>query len=332
MDVPLKIIKTRDDGYALCGSTSSNDGDVSGNHGDLDYWIAKVDSLGTLLWQKCLGGTCEDVPNDIIITSDSGYLFTGSSCSSDGNTTLNHGHLDCWMVKLDREGNIQWQRSFGGRLHDIGASVKQTNDGGYIVGATSSYRDGDVQCNLQGWCDAWIFKLNASGDIEWQKCYGGSNSAGPNEILTTSDGGYIFAGGTDSNDGDVSGNHGKYDIWVVKLDVWGNLQWQKCYGGSQDDNTNFIRESANGTFLVGGNTFSYDGDVTGNHSYPTTYDAWLLRISPSGDLLWKQCIGGDFYDGFLDLIQTPVGKITLLGSSTTGNHSGDVQCEHHSPG
>ena len=334
MDLAQKIIKINDDGFILCGSSWSNDGNVNGNHGASDYWIVKVDSLGNLIWQRCFGGSFRDELNDLILTPDSGFLLTGGSMSIDGNITGNHGFFDCWMVKLDKEGNLQWEKSLGGTSADIGASIKQTNDGGYIVGASTHSNDGDVVGNLHGdqnW-EAWIIKLDNHGNIEWQRCYGGTLSDGPNEISLTSDGGYLFAGGTDSNDGDVTGNHGENDIWVVKLDSLGNLQWQKCYGGSQDDNTNFIRESANGTFLVGGCTFSFDGDVTGNHSYPTTYDAWLFRISPSGDLLWEQCIGGDFYDGFLDGIQTPGGEITLLGSSTTGNHSGDVQCEHHSPG
>jgi hypothetical protein len=324
-----KIIKCADGRIVLFGQTYSNDGDVLGHQGQADYWIIKVDSSGSILWSNCFGGSYEEWGNDIIITSDSGFLLTGASMSVDGNVTGNHGFFDCWMVKLDKDGLLQWEKSLGGSGADVGASVKTTTNGGYIVGATTDIEDGDVQCNLHGFVDAWIIKFDPDGNIEWQHCYGGTKGDGPNEILQTTDGGYIFAGTTESNDGDVTGNHGQYDIWVVKLDSMGTLQWQRCYGGSKDEIARFIRQSPNGSFIVGGYTNSHDGDVTGNHSYPTTNDAWLLRISPSGDILWKQCLGGDEDDTFFDMIELPNGKITFLGGSNTWDHSGDVQCESH---
>jgi hypothetical protein len=322
-----KIIKYADGGFVLFGETYSNDGDVMGHYGDADYWILKVESTGSLLWSKCFGGSYADWPNDMILATDSGFLLTGGSMSVDGNVSGNHGFFDCWMVKLDKDGNLQWEKSLGGSGADVGASVKATNDGGYIVGATTDIADGEVQCNIHGFVDAWIIKIDPAGNIEWQQCFGGTNGEGPNEILQTSDGGYIFAGTTDSNDGDVSGNHGQYDIWVVKLDSLGSLQWQRCYGGSKDEIARFIREGANGSYIVGGYSYSHDGDVTGNHSYPNTCDAWLFRISPTGDILWQQCIGGDEDDTFFDIVEFPNGKITLLGGSNTWDHSGDVQCE-----
>lgn len=329
IDLADQLVTCPDGGFALSGTTSSNDGDVSGNHGDLDYWVIKVDSLGQIIWQKCIGGSGRDVLNYMILTPDSGFLITGGSTSIDGNVSGNHGFFDCWMVKLDRDGNLQWEKSLGSMGSDIGACVKPTNDGGYIVGATTDLTGGDVQCNLHGFIDSWIIKLDVTGNVKWQRCYGGTQGEGPKEILQTYDGGYIFAGSTKSNDCDVSGNHGENDIWVVKIDSMGSLQWQRCYGGSKDDVANFIRENANGSFIIGGYTFSNDGDVTGNHSYPTTNDAWLLRISPIGDVLWKQCIGGDELDNLIDILEFPNGKITLLGGSNTWDHSGDVQCESH---
>jgi hypothetical protein len=230
-------------------------------------------------------------------------------------------------VKLDKGGNLQWEKSLGGSGAEIGVTIKSTNDGGYIVGASADISDGDVQCSIHGFYDGWIIKLDPIGNIEWQQCLGGTNGDGPNEILQTSDGGYIFAGTTDSNDGDVSGNHGQNDIWVVTLDSIGALQWQRCFGGSKGDIARFIRKGANGSYIVGGYTYSNDGDAAGNHSYPTKCDAWLFRISSSGDILWKQCIGGDESDTFFDMVEFPNGKITFSGGSNTWDHSGDVQCE-----
>jgi hypothetical protein len=131
-DYPGKMTLCSDGGYILFGDTYSNDGDVSGNHGDGDYLVIKVDSTGNILWQKCFGGTSKEVSNDIISTPDSGFLLTGCTLSSDGNVTGNHGFYDCWMVKLDQDGNLQWEKSLGGTSADIGVAVINAREGGIL--------------------------------------------------------------------------------------------------------------------------------------------------------------------------------------------------------
>jgi len=167
-------------------------------------------------WQKCLGGTSEDIANSIKQTSDGGFIVAGHAGSKDGDVWGNHGDYDYWVVKLNSSGGILWQKCLGGQDWDVAYSIQQTSDGGFIVaGYTESYY-GDVWGN-HGGSDYWVVKLNSSGDIEWQKCLGGTYTDIAHSIQETSDGGFIVAGHAGSKDGDVSWNHGNYDAWVVKL-------------------------------------------------------------------------------------------------------------------
>ncbi len=221
-DFAYSIQQTSDGGFIVASITGSNDGDVSGNHGGSDYWVVKLNSSGGIEWQKCLGGTNSDggIFNDYIYsiqqTSDGGFIMACETMSNDGDVSGNHGSYDAWVVKLNSLGDIEWQKCLGGTNRDIANSIQQTSDGGFIVAGSTSSNDGDVSGN-HGYGDAWVVKLNSSGDIEWQKCIGGTNYEFANSIQQTSDGGFIVAGETLSNNGDVSGNHGYSDAWVVKL-------------------------------------------------------------------------------------------------------------------
>ena len=171
----------------------------------------------TIEWQRSLGGSWHDDAYSIQQTADGGYIVAGDSYSNDGDVTGNHGGNDYWIVKLDASANITWQRALGGSNSDGALSIQQTTDGGYIVAGYSESNDGDVTGNHGGPTDYWVVKLDASGNITWQKSLGGSNNEGAFSIQQTSDGGYIVAGNSGSNDGDITGNHGDRDYWVVKL-------------------------------------------------------------------------------------------------------------------
>jgi hypothetical protein len=218
------IQQTNDGGYIVAGTSYSNDGDVSGNHGEADAWVVKLSSIGTIEWQKSLGGSGYDGSNFIQQTNDGGYILAAKSLSNDGDVSGNHGQLDSWVVKLSNIGAIEWQKSLGGSGDDVGSSIQRTNDGGYIVTGTSNSNDGDVSGN-HGGLDYWIVKLTSVGVIEWQKSLGGSASEQSFSIDLTNDGGYILSGFSESNDGDVSGNHGYIDYWVVKLNNIGTIEW-----------------------------------------------------------------------------------------------------------
>jgi len=182
-----------------------------------DNWLFanKNEPLPKISFTTCLGGSDKDIAQSIRQTTDGGYIVAGYTYSNDGDVSGNHGGADYWIVKLNKAGNIQWQKCLGGSDDEYAQSIQQTSDGGYIVaGQTDS---GDVFGNL-GFEDSWIVKLNNNGELQWQKYLGGSRDDSAESIQQTKDGGYIVAGQSNSNNGDVSGNHGEADVWIVKLD------------------------------------------------------------------------------------------------------------------
>jgi hypothetical protein len=272
------IQQTQDGGYIVAGISNSNNGDVTGHHGtnaNPDYWVVKLDSSGTIQWQKSLGGSGDDRAFSIQQTSDAGYIVAGWTWSTDGDVTGHHGTYDYWIVKLDNSGTIQWQKCLGGTDYDIANSIQQTTDGGYIIGGVSSSSDGDVTVN-HGYQDFWIVKLNSAGVIQWQKSVGGSMGEEAYSIQQTSDGGYITVGWSWSSDGDATTNHGYNDYWIVKLNAGGVLEWQKSLGGSSYDQANSLQQTSDGGFIIAGFSRSNDGDASGNHGGP---DYWIVKLS-----------------------------------------------------
>lgn len=299
------IQQTSDGGYIIAGYSSSVDGDIVGNNGSSDYWIVKLDDLGNIDWQKSLGGSEDDFANSIQLTSDGGYIVAGFSKSIDGDLTANNGDEDYWIVKLDDLGNIDWQKTLGGSNADGANSIQQTSDGGYIVAGYSSSIDGDVIDN-SGNEDYWIVKLDPSGNIDWQKALGGSNSDNPGSIQQTADGGYIVAGGSNSSDGDVAGNNGADDYWILKLDDLGNIDWQKSLGGSNIDVASSIQQAADGGYIIAGASNSSDGDVLGSYG---SLDYWIVKLDSDVSVQKNELAG-------IEVAPNPTkGKINLSAGS-----------------
>ncbi len=269
------IQQTSDGGYVISGGTASNNADVSGNHGAYDAWVVKLDSIGAIQWQKCIGGSGNELAYSIQQTFDGGYVLTGYTISNDGDLFGVSGFGILWVAKLNDLGAIQWQRRLGGSISEYGYSIHQTYDAGYIVAGVTSSNEGDVTGN-HGSDDAWVVKLDSSGAIQWQRCLGGSNNEQAYSIQQTLDSGFIVAGFTTSNDGDVSGNFGDIDAWVVKLNEVGVVQGQKCLGGSAGETAYSIQQLSDGSFIVGGYTSSVDGDVIGNHG---ATDSWIVKLN-----------------------------------------------------
>ena len=317
-DEANSIQQTDDGGYIVAGSSESNDGYVSGNNGGKDYWIVKLDTSVNLSWQTSLGGSNNEVPHSIQQTNDFGYIVAGVSTSDDGDVSGNNGSGDCWIVKLDVSGNLSWQRSLGGSGWDQANSIQQTDDGGYIVAGFSTSNDGDVS-GSNGFLDSWIVKLDVSGNITWQKSLGGSNDEVAYSIQQTSDGGYIVAGASNSTNGDVSGNNGAEDSWIVKLDGSGNISWQRTLGGSGNDWAETIEQTTDGGYIVGGMSNSNDGDVSGNNG---DYDIWIVKLDVSGNITWQESLGGSNVDIAYSIQQTSDGGCIVAGASNSNN--GDV--------
>ena len=279
------VKQTADGGYIACGRTHSTDGDVTGNHGDDDVWVIRLSDTGGVIWKKCYGGTGDDDGGVIMEMPDGSFMIGGASTSNDGDVTGNHGGDDYWVVKVSATGTLIWQKSLGGSgidqisSHSGGsAGLQLTADGGVIVSGWSNSTDGDVTGN-HGDYDFWVVKLSGTGSLQWQKSFGGTQDDEATSLDKTADGGYIVAGTTYSNDGDVSGSNGWYDYWVVKISDTGALQWQKCMGGSDaspGECANAVHATMGGGYILTGYTSSNDSDVSGNHG---DIDYWVVKLN-----------------------------------------------------
>ena len=327
-DVLTSIQQTADDGYILGGySTSDSSGDKTENsNGSIDYWIVKTDSAGNIQWQNTIGGSNDDYLYSIEQTNDGGYILGGVSNSNiSGDKTENcMGTGDYWIVKTDASGNIQWENTIGGDDADLLQSVRQTNDGGYILaGSSISGISGDKTENPVGLMDYWIVKTDASGNIQWQNTLGGSSTDYSWFIEQTSDGGYIVGGYSNSNtSGDKTENCiGAFDYWIVKTDSIGNIQWQNTIGGSDNDMLRCIHQTADGGYIFGGTSASnISGDKTENNNGMSDY--WIVKTDGSGNIQWENTIGGTDEDNFFIVQQTSDGGY-IIGGYSRSDISGD---------
>ena len=217
VEFPLSMDYASDNGFILIGLTASVDGHITEPLGLYDIWVVRIDSSGNLLWQKTLGGRGNDVSEAIRLTPDGNYVLAASTTSNDELVPGNHGQNDLLAYKLDDEGNIIWQKIYGGSGIDGGLSLDLTSDNGFIIaGYTTSPDDGDVSGH-HTLHDYWVVKLDANGDLSWQKCLGGSGIDVAQSIQQTNDGGFIVAGY--SNSEELQNYHGSHDFFIVKLSV-----------------------------------------------------------------------------------------------------------------
>lgn len=318
------VAQSSDGGYIVAGQTNSNNGDVSGNHGGLDYWLVKLSSMGAIEWQKTYGGSGTDTPYSIQQTIDGGFAIAGHSASTDGDVTGNQGYLDYWIVKLDNTGVIEWEKSLGGSNGgDQAFAMRHTSDGGYILAGESQSTDGDIT-NSQGGTDYWVVKLDSTGTIEWDKSLGGDAGDAARSIIQAEDGGYVVVGEVGSiNSGQVVGGYGWGDYWVVKLSPEGDIEWQKILGGSDADWARSVCQAPDGGFVVPGLTYSTDIDAVGCDGA----DILVFKLNGStGEVEWKKILGGSAGETVHSIVRTPDGGFILAGE--TYSNDGDVSGNH----
>ncbi len=317
------IVRTTDGGIAVASQKN-----VNGNTTPISILVARYDAQHTILWQTVLGGSQEDVASDLVQTPDGGFLVVGSTESNDGQVSGNHGGRDLWLVKISSTGSLEWQKCLGGSGFDTGYKIATLPDGDYVLTGTTNSNDGDVSGN-HGKRDVWTIKVSAQGDIRWQRCQGGSDDEEGFAIIASNDAGLVVAGYTLSNDQQVNGNHGNSDLWVAKLSVQGDLQWQRCLGGSKAEAGAYrqigLVEIPAG-YAVAANTLSNDGDVTGYHgdrSLNVHGDGWLVWLDRSGSFIRQRCFGGTESDRFTSLVATPDSGLVAVGF--TNSVDGDAQ-------
>ncbi|HEX9980782.1 MAG TPA: T9SS type A sorting domain-containing protein [Flavobacterium sp.] len=381
-------IATTDGGFISAGRSMSTNGGFAGNHGDFDVVVIKYDSEGNELWQKMLGGSERDLVVDGVATADAGCVLVGRTESNNGDMTGNHGGYDGFILKLDSTGTVQWTRIIGGSQSDFTDSIEQTPEGGYLVGLSTSSTDGDafptagpspraltmrlnssgattwqgfqdlnnyfaesiaVSQSTDGGCitvfpksqtmpyingststyylDIYAVKYDAAGNLVWSRFYGGIFQDTPVDVQATADGGFIILGDSSSNDRDVSGHHGPAgmsdgsspDLWVVKLDAAGDIAWQKSLGGTSIENPDGIKQTADGGYILTGTTYSYNGDVTGNHGswFNAAPDVWVVKLSAAGAIQWTRCYGGTSYEYGGGMAVAPDNGYIISGMSSS---------------
>jgi len=317
-DLLQDVIVTTDDCYVVVGQSLSDDGDLNKNNGLHDLWIAKLNQNGTLLWSKDYGGSDIDKGVSVVETDDGGYVVVGSTNSSDLDVDFNYGGYDVWVIRLDSNGDMIWEQTYGGSDDENSHEICKTRDGGYVIAGQTGSGDGNV-IGYHGNYDFWVIKVDDTGNLIWQNALGGTNFDRAGSVQLTNDNGFILAGMTYSNDGDVTTNNGEADVWLLKLDDAGNKLWERNFGGTQSDIAYSVRQTTDNGFIIAGETFSNDEDVSGNHG---STDGWVVRTDSNGDLKWQRCFGGSKYDNIKSIIQTQNGGYACL--AYTRSTDGDI--------
>ncbi len=312
------VIQTNDGGYAVTGYAMSSDGDGSNNEGFHDNWILKLDASGTIEWEKSFGFSGHDHSYDILQTADGGFFFVGfldvTSAREDGfeekgNSLTRHGVGEFWATKISARGAMEWRRYFGGTNNDRAHAVVQSDDGGFVMTGFSESSDFDIK-NSRGSYDFWVLKISQEGELVWERSYGGSGIEISKDIAKTDDGAYVIAGNTFSTDLDISKNNGESDIWLIKVDDAGNLLWEQTIGGSGFEDAQGITLSADGGFLISGNSKSADLDANANAG---ENDIWLVKTDSKGAPVWQKSFGGSGLDFGFDAIENEDHSVLLVG-------------------
>lgn len=271
-DQGFSLIQTSNGGYFIGGvldvSASNGEGNdrSASRHAGGDYWGIQLDSDGEKIWRRYFGGSFTDTTYDVIETDDNGFLLIGSSDSEDVDISGNKGEYDFWIVRLNNDGELLWEKSYGGAQIDEARSAIKTSDGNYVILGDSRSTDQDVS-NSNGAADFWLIKISDNGDMIWEKSYGGSSFDAGRHVSASSDNGFILVGSSRSLDGNLTENKGQNDMWLVKIDQIGNLQWQKSVGGSAIDIAYSAVEIDSETILIAGETNSTDGDILENKGF-----------------------------------------------------------------
>ncbi|GAA4767989.1 MULTISPECIES: T9SS type A sorting domain-containing protein [Flavobacterium] len=304
----IKIASNGD--YLISGGTESNDYDFSFNRGQSDLFLMRVNPSGTILWQRTYGGSNYDLARNFIETPDGGFVIGGFSNSIDGDSNANNGSRDFWVIKTNSIGVLEWKKNYGGSDLDSLLEIIKTSDGGYIM--TGETYSSNLP-NYHGSSDVLVVKTDSTGNLIWQKCFGGSNWDYSSSIIEASDGNFIIGASTQSFNHDVTSNHGGYfDFWVLKINPLGTILWQKTYGGSNGEQISNIIETTDGNYIAIGLSDSTNGDLTSNNG---GRDFWLVKISESGNLIWQKSLGVGTNEAANTIIQTSDGGYLVSGQT-----------------
>ena len=276
-DYPVSAQQTQDGGFIVAGMT------MSFGSGGWDVYIVRTDANGNMIWQRTFGGKNDDGAS-FVHQADDGYLVVGYTKS------FGAGGEDFYILKLDKDGNKVWEKTYGGNDSDRARSAVSARDGGYlVVGSTKSFGAGGM--------DGLVMKLDRNGNKVWEKTFGASNEDLFHLIKHTSDGGYVIVGYTKSF------GAGGSDFYIVKLYENGDREWERFYGKDRDDMAWSVEQTHDGGYIVAGWT----------KSFGVSMGVLVLKLDASGNKLWEKIYGGDRDDLAYSVQQTRDGGYILAG-------------------
>jgi hypothetical protein len=252
------VQQTTDGGYILAGSTRLFNGSYP------DVWLIKTNGNGEEQWNKSYGGPKEDKGFGVFQTSDNGYLIFGNT-NSYGSVNQN-----VWLIKTNGNGEEQWNKTIGEIPHIEAYSFQQTKDNGYIIVG---------KININNDFDVWLAKINKYGDVQWNTTFNRSIYDIGYSVRQTNDNGYIIVGRTENN---VSDNA---DVWLIKTNSYGNIIWEKIYGGNEGDKGFCVQQTSDGGYIITGETQSFGSGGLYNK------DVWLLKTNSVGGEEWNNTFG-----------------------------------------
>ncbi len=316
------------EGYLFGLEVNSGEG-VTNYHGSNDIWLVRTDSVGIMLWEKCYGGSYGETPEKLIKKSEDEYFIFGYAGSTDGDVQSgNNGFADLWVVKINGLGDIQWEKTYGCTGVDNPRDLILTPDGGFVMIDRIGIGGGDVT-HFYGIGDCWMAKCDSLGNLEWEKTLGNDGLDNCVSMIVNKAGNIMMIGAAQWHGGLVEcfpdGAWG--DVWIVELDLQGNILTQYCYGGSHYDTGHSIIELEDGYVFVAV-TYSNDGDVSGFHGNQPEEksDIWVVRLDEQLEIVWQKCLGGYRSDNPNYLTLTVDGGFVVIGM--TNSFDGDVSGNH----
>jgi hypothetical protein len=251
-DYAHSLVETSDMGYALVGNSRDDYGF------DIDCLLVKTDAYGNMEWNQTYGGEDSYHGDALVQTSDEGFIIAGDRYSIDEG-------YDSWVAKTDAYGNMEWNKTYGGTSIEHFNSLIETSDGGFTTAGYTTFRAGDN--------DFWLVKMDAYGTVEWNQTYDGMGEDFAVSLVGTIDGGYALAGGTQLS------SWSERDYWLVKTDEFGNMEWNRTYGGDGNDFARSLVATSDGGYALAGGK---DGNVYGGG------DFWLIKTDEYGNMEWNQ--------------------------------------------
>ncbi len=298
------------------------DSPTTGDTPDEDRFTGELD------WVKTFGGTNEDNALSVVKSSDGGYAIAGYTQSTDGDIKDKTAtDSDFWLLKVSPDGNLDWNKTYGGSGDDRAEKIIQTSDGGYAMVGYSRSNDKDVALNA-GLQDYWIIKVNATGDIMWEKSFGFAGIDRAYSIIQTHDDGYFITGFLDVTASEGAGNddakkrtksttkHGVGEFWGIKLNANGDKEWRRFFGGSNNDRSYDVIQTADHNFIMIGSSESVDFDISNSKG---SYDFWVVKVDQNGTKIWEKSFGGDEIDVAYAITATEDGKYIVIGDSRSYN-------------